>query len=270
MGSRNPPPVLRWVYAAIMVVEKNPLEKYLWKMDKADTLDMKKMSPIVRTFLASGGKCTVDKWPVKDKNAFIRKVKENEELSAILSSLSTFAEQLDALNSHIATSFANFEDWVKRVLPDALACINSKTWLTPKDTLDEDDETEKVYIEVVQVATIAHVQQLEDNEIEAFVRQFAVHPWLSNGMQEADSSAKKITECLSKIKKRLKNKVDARKSRKRKRQVVEDIKSRTEKSVKLSTAARAIQDSVEAHLIRESTAAHNRHFQNVLHFFLKE
>lgn len=253
-----------------MAVDKNVLEKYLLKLDKSAILNMKAMSPTVRTFLAAGGRCTVDKWPLKDKNAFIRKVKENDELSAILSSLSTFAEQLHALNSHIATSFANFQDWVKRVLPDALACINNKTWLTPKDTLDEKHETEKVYIEVVQVATIAHVQRVKADVLESIVQQYSAHPWLSLGMEEGDSSAKKISDCLVRIKKRLKNKVDARRSRDRKRQAVDDIKSRTEKSVKLSTAARAIQDSVETHLIRQGAALHNQRFQNVLQYFLKE
>lgn len=253
-----------------MGLSQNLLERYLNSLSKEQPIDPMRMTPALRASLRTGTRCVMHKWPLKAQTAFFKRLKENDYLNAVLASLPTANEQLLALNAHVGTIFMNFWTRIQTDLPAALDCILTKTWQKNKGentALDEKDETEKRYVDVVHMVTKGLIENIEAGQLRDFAARFDKHSWLSSHFAQGDSDSMKLFQCFEKIRKRYKNKIHAQVSRKRKSEQLDESMEKTAKTAKLAAAARALQDSAEKHRTRESCHAHNRAFKEAVIFF---
>lgn len=248
-----------------MKAKPNQLEKFLAGLRPTDKVDPRNMSPQLRAFVKEGGKCTMLNWTYSEQVSFLKNAKANNSLMAVLTSGGTIAEQLLHINLHVQSVCANFSHRIGALLQQTLDCILSKTWLSKTDVLC--DKSEKAEIEVVNTVTLDQIEALDLESLQSFGRSFSQHTWLSNHFDATDTDTKKIHKALLKVRKRLKNKEDARNSRKRKATELADSKSKCAKNDKMISAARALQESAELHSIRGCVALCNDRFKQVAHFF---
>ena len=248
-----------------MKVKLNQLEKHLQRLAKDDKLELPKLAPHLRAFVLGGGECTLLTWPVADQVSFIKKVKTNNCFAAVLSNKPSISDQVKAINEYVQSIAANYCREIAELLPAVLKAVHDKSWMSKDDVLCE--ETEMEYIEAINVVTAEQIQELDEKVASDFAQKYAKHMWLSKDFEAGDTPGEKLHKAVTRVRKRMKNKIDARKSRKRKATELAESRSQCAKNAELSSAARALQDSAEMHSIRNSTASFNLQFKKAVQFF---
>lgn len=225
-----------------MKTQASPLMKYLGKLDGPVLAD--KMSPAMRTHIISSS-CLdiVTSWPLKTAVKMISALRKNQSLQSLFVGTHqlTAPKQLKFICQKVAKIVNDYNENIKLHLLDTLALVATKSWdMDSHSTSYEtvlNPETEQHQIDIINNVQPEQIASQTSEELRVIAQQFSNHAWLSKHFSPSDSDEEKIIKAINKIRKRSKNREDARRSREKKRKALEVSEERNVKRHQQQAAA---------------------------------